>query len=153
MQDGYDQTLSGLLRKRAELAAAISTNRAKLDADLIALTSIESAIRVFNPDLMGELLPCNRDTVPHQAATGEISRFLMDALRTRESRTIRTLEAADDLMRAKDMDPRDRVVATLVRKRVTDAFRRLRKAGIVDSRRYGAGTELEWRLTAISAIR
>ena len=40
MQDGYDQTLSGLLRKRAELAAAISTNRAKLDADLIALTSI-----------------------------------------------------------------------------------------------------------------
>ena len=50
-------------------------------------------------------------------------------------------------MEAKDIDERDRVLATLIRKRVTDAFGRMRKAGIVEGRKFGSGSELEWRLT------
>ena len=146
MQDGYDQTLSGLLRKRAELAATIATTRAQLDNDLAALDAIEAAIRVFNPELAGEYLPLNRTDVPHQSVTSEIRRFLLDQMRTRENGAVQTLQAAAEIMRVKGLDPRDRVVATLIRKRVTDALRRMRQAGMIEGRRFGSGSELEWRL-------
>lgn len=146
MSDGYDQTLSGLIRKRGELASSVATARAKLDGDLAALDAIEAAIRVFSPELASEYLPVNRPVVPLAEATGEIGRFLLTLFRQRDGAPIRTLEAATEIMRVKSLDPRDRVVATLMRKRVTDGFRRLRAKGIVEGRRYGSGTELEWAL-------
>lgn len=147
MQDGYDQTLSGLIRKRAELAAEAAAMRSELDAKLAALDAIDSAIRVFNPDLTAEYLPQSRPPVPHAAATSEIRRFLIDMIRQRQGRPVKTLEAAAALMEAKGVDTRNRVVATLMRKRVTDAFGRMRKLGLVEGHKFGSGSEMEWRLT------
>ena len=146
MHDGYDQTLSGLLRKRAELATEATAQREAYEAKLAALDAIDAAIRVFRPDLVTEYLPTNRPPVPHAAATSEMRRFLLDMLRERHGRPLRTLEATDALVEAKGVDPRDRVVVVLMRKRVSDAFQRLRKKGLVEGRKYGSGSELEWRL-------
>jgi hypothetical protein len=150
MQDGYDQTLSGLIRKRAELAAEVTSLRASLDTNLAALDAVEAVIRVFNPELAGEYLPVNRPAVVLTEVTGEVSRCLLTFMRERQGVPIKTTEAAEELMRVKGMDPRDRFGSTLVRKRVTDAFRRLRDRGVVVGRRYGSGTELEWRLASLS---
>ena len=148
MQDGYDQTLSGLIRKRAELASETVSTREAYEAKLAALDAIDAAIRVFRPDLVTEYLPTNRPAVPHAAATSEMRRFLLDMIRQRQGRPVRTLEAADALCEAKGIDRRDRVVMTLMRKRVTDAFGRMRKNGTVEGRRFGSGSEREWRLIA-----
>jgi hypothetical protein len=120
--------------------------RAALEANVISLDAIEAAIRVFSPELASEYLPINRPVVPLAEATGEVGRFILSLFRQRDGGAIRTLEAAEELMRVKSLDPRDRLVATLMRKRVTDGFRRLRVKGVVVGQRYGSGTELEWRL-------
>ena len=59
---------------------------------------------------------------------------------------MRTLEAAAALSAERQIDPRDRVAMTLMRKRAADGFYRLRKRGVVTGAKYGSGAELEWRL-------
>ena len=61
--------------------------------------------------------------------------------------SLRTLEAAKEIMVERGIDPRNRVAATTIRKAVGDAFGRLRKAGHVTGAKYGSGSELEWQLT------
>lgn len=75
-----------------------------------------------------------------------IQRFILDQMR-RSGKPLRTLEATDAMMAERGIDPRDRVAATLMRKRCGDALGRLRAQGHVTSVKYGAGSELEWRLT------
>ncbi|OYY71202.1 hypothetical protein [Sphingomonas sp. 28-63-12] len=146
MQDGYDQTLSGLLRKRAELAAEATALRTAFDTKLAELDTIDAAIRVFNPSIAPSDIPERRAPVPHSEATSEIRRFLIDQMRKAEPRPLRTMEATAALFEARGIDVRDRVVTTLLRKRVTDAFGRMRKAGMVEGRKFGSGSEQEWRL-------
>lgn len=45
------------------------------------------------------------------------------------------------------IDPRDRLAKTIIRERYGDALAWLRMQGVVTSVIYGAGSELEWRLT------
>ena len=146
MQDGYDQTLSGLLRKRAELAGEASALRVALNSKLAELDTIDAAIRLFNPSIEPGDIPERRAPVIHSEATSEIRRFLIDQMRKAEPRPVRTMEVAAALFEARGIDVRDRVVTTLLRKRVTDAFGRMRKLGMVEGRRFGSGTEREWRL-------
>lgn len=149
MQDGYDQTLSGLLRKRAELAGEVTQAQEALNAKLVALDAIDAALRVFRPDLAPADMPERRAAPVHAGATSEIRRFLIDQLRERGK--VRTLEATDALIEARGIDRRDRVLATLMRKRVTDAFGRMRKLGMIEGQRFGSGSEREWRLTGRNA--
>lgn len=145
MQDGYDQTLSGLLRKRAELAGEAETRRKALDETLAALDAVDTVIRVFNPNIGPDELPASRSAPLHAAVTSDIRRFLIDMMRNSIG-PVRTLQATDALLESRGIDRRDRVLTTLFRKRVTDAFGRMRKAGIAEGRKYGSGSEMEWRL-------
>lgn len=146
MQDGYDQTLSGLLRKRAELAGEVETARRAWDAASASLDAIDAAIRIFSPNLTPEDLPERRPAPAFTGGSSEIQRFLLDALR-RTGKPLRTLEAAALIMDERGIDKRDRVAATLIRKRCGDALGRLRLRGVVTGEKYGSGSELEWRLT------
>jgi len=146
MQDGYDQTLSGLLRKRAELVGEVQAARDAWEALTFSLSAIDNAIRVFNPNIAAELLPESKPAPPFTGGTTQIQRFLLDLLRT-SGEPIRTLQAAALVMKDRKIDPRDRVASTLIRKRVGDAFSRLREAGHVTGAKYGSGAELEWQLS------
>lgn len=145
MQDGYDQTLSGLLRKRAELSAEVHAARDTWEALSVSLATIDNAIRVFNPNIAAELLPEAKPAPPFTGGTTQIQRFLLNMLRTSRE-PVRTLQAAALVMQDRQIDQRDRVASTLIKKRVGDAFSRLREAGHVTGERYGSGSELEWRL-------
>lgn len=147
MQDGYDQTLSGLLRKRGELTADLQAAREAWEALSVSLAAIDNAIRVFNPNIADDALPESKPAPPFTGGTTQIQRFLLDVLRS-SGEPIRTLAAATLVMRDRGIDERDRVAATLIRKRVGDAFSRMRIAGLVTGAKYGSGSELEWRLTA-----
>ena len=149
MQDGYDQTLSGLLRKRAELAAEVETARQAWETAGSALDAIDAAIRVFRPEITPDDLPEKRPAPAYTGGTSDIQRFLLDLLR-RSGKPLRTLEAAAAIMAERHIDPRDRVAATLIRKRCGDALGRLRLKGVVTGVKYGSGSELEWRLSAVS---
>lgn len=147
MQDGYDQTMSGLLRKRAELTAEVQAARDKWEALTFSLSAIDNAIRVFDPNIAEELLPESKPAPPFTGGTTQIQRFLLDVLRS-SGQPIRTLDAAKLVMMDRKIDPRDRVASGLIKKRVGDAFSRMREAGHVTGAKYGSGSELEWRLSA-----
>jgi hypothetical protein len=78
---GYDLTLSGLLRKRAEMAGQVETMQAQLGALIADLTHIDAAIRVFRPDIDLADLPEKLAPAPFTGFRGEIQRFLLDELR------------------------------------------------------------------------
>lgn len=145
MQDGYDQTLSGLLRKRAELAGEVETHRSRWEDASASLEAIDRAILVFSPGLTASELPERKRAPVAADGTTELQRFLLDLLR-RSGEPVRTLQAAAAMGAERGIDPRDRVATTLLRKRVADAFYRLRKRGVVSAERYGSGSELEWSL-------
>src|SRR3546814_20847565 len=120
MTDGYELTLSGLLRKREELAKEAATARGHLDAQLVALDAIDAAIRVFDPTIGPEDLPQGKPLTQHPAGRSEIRRFLIDFLRS-TGRPVKTLEAHKALMEARGIDTRDKAPPVLLRKRTTDA--------------------------------
>lgn len=141
----YQQTVSGLLRKRGELAGRVETARREWETAGVALNAIDAAIRVFSPEIAPEDLPERKPAPPFTGGASEVQRFLLDLMR-RSGEPIRTLQAAAAVMAERGIDPRDRVAATLIRKRCADALGRLRAAGHVTGRKYGSGSELEWRL-------
>ena len=142
---GYDLTLSGLLRKRAEMSGQVRLQQTQLGALIADLNSIDAAIRVFRPDIELEDLPERLAPAPFAGFRGEIVRFLLDELR-KANGPQSTFDLADKIMEKRGLDPSDRVVAGLIRKRTGYALAKLRKAGKATSRQTHRSAPLEWEI-------
>src|SRR3546814_12749125 len=114
MTDGYELTLSGLLRKREELAKEAATARGHLDAQLVALDAIDAAIRVFDPTIGPEDLPPGKPPTQHPAGRSAIRRLLIAFLRTK-GRPVQTLAAHKALRDRRGIRPRDNEPPVLLR--------------------------------------
>ena len=147
---GYDLTLSGLLRKRAEMAGQVELQQAQLGALIMDLSHIDAAIRVFRPDIELEDLPERLAPAPFTGFRGEIQRFLLDELR-KANGPQSTFDLADKIMVKRGLDPSDRVVAGLIRKRTGYALAKLRKAGKVTSQRAHRSAPLAWELAGTTS--
>jgi hypothetical protein len=143
---GYDHTIDGLLRKRAEMAGEVEALQAKLGALITDLSHIDSAIRVFRPDIDLADLPEKLAPAPFTGFRGEIQRFLIDELRT-ANHPLSTFDLAERVMRKRGLDPNDRVVFKLIAKRTGYALAKLRRGGRVTSARTHRAAPLEWELT------
>jgi hypothetical protein len=143
---GYDLTLSGLLRKRAEMAGEAEALRAQLQGQLSALDHIDAVIRILKPDIDLADLP-ERPVAPALSGTrGDLQRFLLDQLR-KANHPLSTFDLADAVMRQRGLDPRDRIVTKLVQRRTGYSLAKLRTGGKVTSRRTHRSAPLEWELT------
>ena len=142
---GYDLTLSGLLRKRAEIAGQVEGLRAQTRSLLSALDHIDATIRIFKPEIELEDLP--EGTVPPAltGTRGDLQRFLIDQLR-RANRPLNTFEIAEAVMVGRGMDPADRVVAKLIQRRTGYGLAKLRNKGRVTSKRAHRSAPLQWQL-------
>jgi hypothetical protein len=145
MASGYDLTLSGLLRKRAETAGQAEGLRAQLAAMLSALDHIDAVIRILKPDIDLEDLP-ERPVAPALSGTrGDLQRFLLDQLR-RSNQPLDTFELARRVINERKLDPQDRVIVKLIQRRTGYALAKLRNKGKVTSGRAHRSAPLEWRL-------
>jgi hypothetical protein len=142
---GYDLTVQGLIRKRAELAGQVEAMNAQLTATLAQLHALDSAIRVFKPDIDLDDLPCRSAAAPFTGFRGEIQRFLLDRLREANAPQS-TFDLADAVMDKRGLDRSDKIATNLIRKRTGYALAKLRKAGRVTSSRSHRSAPLEWRL-------
>lgn len=138
---GYDLTVQGLLRKRAELAGAAATLRQQLDDKLSALDHIDATIRVFIPDIDLDDLPTRAAPPAMTGVRGEFQRFLLDALRKAEG-PLTTHDLARLVMAERGMNANDRIAFKLIAGRTGNALGKMRRAGKVESRSVGA--MLEW---------
>jgi hypothetical protein len=142
---GYDLTLSGLLRKRAEMAGQVEAQQAALGKLIADMSHIDAAIRVFRPDIDLADLPEKLAPAPFTGFRGEIQRFLLDELR-KANRPLSTFDLAEHVMAKRGLDPEDRTIATLIRRRTGYALAKLRKARKAVSNRAHPAAPLEWLL-------
>jgi len=144
---GYDLTLSGLLRKRAEMTGQVEALQAQLGALIADLSHVDATIRVFRPDIELADLPEKLAPAPFTGFRGEIQRFLLDELR-KANHPLSTFDLAERIMRKRGLDPTDRLHFKLIARRTGYGLAKLRKRGKVTSKRAHSSAVMEWKLAA-----
>ena len=148
---GYDLTVQGLIRKRAELAGATAVLRDQLNDKLSALDHVDVTIRVFIPDIDLDDLPERAAPPAMTGVRGEFQRFLLDALRKAEG-PLTTHDLARLVMTKRGMSANDRIAFKLIAGRTGNALGKMRRAGKVVGRKAGGGGMLEWKSTTSCAV-
>lgn len=144
---GYDLTVQGLIRKRADLAGQVEALHMQLASLYASLNAIDTSIRVFKPAIDLDDLPTRIMPSPMTAYRGQFQRFLLDTLRE-AGLPMSTLELAAAVMGERMLDPTDKIVASLIARRTGYALCKLRRKGVVTSRDiYRRGGLQEWRVS------
>ena len=143
---GYDLTVQGLIRKRAELAGQVEAMHCQLASLMAALNAIDTSIRVFRPDIDLGDLPERIPPAPFTAFRGEFQRFLLDALR-KANGPMDTFRLAEMVCERRGLDAADKIVFRLIARRTGYALSKLRRAGKVESRRVSGNGLMEWTLS------
>jgi hypothetical protein len=151
MDEGFTLTVSGLLRKRAEIAGQIESLQSQLGQMLANLDHLDASIRVFAPEI--ENLPVKAVAPPNAAFRGEVSRFLLDQLRAADGEPLTTFELAEAIMAARHLNRQDRTLFILISKRTGHSLTKLRRAGHVVSERVSDRGLLAWRLSSDSRVK
>jgi hypothetical protein len=147
---GYDLTVQGLIRKRADLAGQVETMNARLTATMAQLHALDTAIRVFKPEIDLDDLPERAAPPPFSGFRGEIQRFLLDELR-KANAPQSTFDLADKIMDRRGLDRSDKIATNLIRRRTGYALAKLRKKGRATSWRAHPSAPLLWELSPTRA--
>lgn len=138
--------LNGLLKKRAEIAGRIQSLHEEAGRLIASLDHLDASIRMFDPEIDFQDIPAKLLPPPNAAFRGEFQRSLLEMLRGTQR-----WQTTDDLtvkvMVQRRMNETDRALRVLTRKRVGHALTRLRRKGIVRSRKAGKGALLAWKIT------
>lgn len=138
--------LNGLIKKRAEIAGRIQAIHAEAARLVAALDNLDQSIRLFDPEIDFADLPVKLLPPPNAAFRGEFQRSLLEFLRGKQ-RWLTTDDLTLHVMVQRRMNENDRALRVLTRKRVGHALTRLRRKGVVASRKGGKGALLSWKLT------
>jgi hypothetical protein len=136
-------TVSGLIRKRAELAGKLEATQDALRQLIIDLDNLDATIRIFAPDVdLAEIKP--KPLPPRSAAyKGEIGRVILAALRQAPD-GLTGQELAARVMAERGMNTADKKTLRLISKRVGAALRHYRGKGAIRSEGARNGL-LVWR--------
>lgn len=129
-----DHVVSGLVRRRAELAGEADALKGRLARIATDLGHLDATIRLFNPDYdLGAIRP-KRVRVGDAASRGEMSRAVLRVLRqTAEPMT--TAAVVAEVMTGRGTDAQDRKAVGLMMGRVGMALRRQERNGAVRGER------------------
>ena len=125
-----DYVLSGLTKRRAELAGEAETLRSRLAQIATDVGHLDAMIRQFNPDYDLASIQPKRARPDDAAGRGEISRFILQVLREAPEPVV-THDVVRRLMTERGQDVEDRRLVKLTMKRVGMAFSRQKALGTV----------------------
>ena len=140
MSEAYTNTISGLLRKRAELmgdAQGLREQLAHVGNDIEALDRTLIALG-YQGDLKGVQPRGNRIVF---FARDELRRFLLDELRN-ASGPLSSRDLAEKIIGLEGKDPRDRRLRNDIVKRVGKSLKLIRSQGLAESKKGPSG--LAW---------
>jgi hypothetical protein len=149
MGETYQNTISGLLRKRAELmgeAQRLREQLAEVGNDIEALDRVLVSLG-YDGDTKGLTPRSNRIVF---FARNELRRFLIDELRKADG-PVSSRDMAEKIAKLEGKDPRDRRLRNDMVKRVGKSFKLLRQQGVAESFHDGHG-QFVWRLTRREAV-
>jgi len=141
-QDGYDNTISGLLRKRSELmgeAQRLREAMAVVGNDVEALDRVLVALG-YDGALKGVQPRSNRIIM---FARNELRCWLIDELR-KATAPVTSRELAVKLIGLEGKDARDRRLRNDIVKRVGKSLKLLRRQGFAES--LGHASNLSWKI-------
>lgn len=131
-----DNVVSGLLRKRKDLAREIDAGQARLVNMLSDLNALDCAIRLFRPEI--ELPEIIMKPLPPRdgAGRGQMSTTVLSILREQSS-PMQTEAIRDEVMRRRGLSVADRPLARMMLGRVHSCLRAQRKRNVVRSQKIG----------------
>ncbi len=144
-------TVSALLRKRAQIAGEVEHYNSLVRQKLIDLDALDQTIRIFRPDIDLEDVRPKPFPPRHAAYKGEVSRVVLETLRNAR-KPLTTAELAAHVMASRGMNTADKKLARTMTKRVGAGLRHHRKSGAVTSKR-GTGGLLVWQTAAKSTLK
>lgn len=139
-----DHTISGLIRKRAELAGKLEAAQNTVRTLIIDLDNIDAAIHIFDPDVVLEAIKPKPLPPKNQAYKGEVSRAVFGALRN-SPKPMTAPELAQHVMAGRGLDASDKRLVKLITRRVAACLRHHRAKGIVSSQE-GKGRFMVWEI-------
>ena len=122
-------TVSGLVRKRAEIAGQIEVAQIALRRMIADLDHIDAAIRIFAPEIATETIKGRPNPPQHQALRGEVKRIILDALREAQH-PLTTADIAQRVMGARCLPASDPELRTLFIRRVGQSLHVMRHKGV-----------------------
>lgn len=141
-----EHVLSGLLRKRAEIAGELQAAQAAVRQHIIDLDAVDATIRLFSPNIELEDIRPKPLPARHAAYKGEVSRIIFDTLRERQ-RPMTSEELAQHVMATRDLNSADKGLLRMVTKRVASCLRHYRNRGVLQSA-MGPGNRVLWKTVA-----
>ncbi len=139
-----DNVLSGLIRKRSEMAGEIDHLTSVVQQKMIELDHLDAAIRIFKPDIDLETVRPKAVPPRHQALPGEMIRGVLTILRESKG-PLTSMEITLRLMKRRAMNPADKGLVRTVSKRVIACVRHNRAKGLLRSTK-APGHPLAWEI-------
>lgn len=140
-----EHVLSGLMKKRAEIAGELEAAQAAVRRLIIDLDAIDQTIRLFDPEIdLAEIRP--KPLPPrHAAYKGEVARIIFATLRDAHH-PMTAEELTQHVMAERDLNTADKRLLRTVTKRVHACLRHYRTKGVLQSAP-GPGGRMLWKAT------
>jgi hypothetical protein len=121
-----EHVVSGLVKKRAELAGLIQQHQDTLAKLLADVNTIDAAILMFAPGYVLETISPKQMPAPHAAMRGEITSLVLGILRD-AGEPVPTEEITRRVMVARGLSPADKTLFKVMLQRVHSCLRNHRK--------------------------
>jgi len=137
-------TLSGLLRKRQEIAADLDAAQSRVRQLILDIDAVDATIRLFQPDIDLDVVKVRPTPRRHEAHRGDTSRLILSLLRE-AGEPLSHREITQRVMTARGLNLADRALCQTLRDRVGASLRGMRERGALVSSE-GSGTGVRWGL-------
>lgn len=117
-----EHVLSGLIKKRGEIAGQIEAAQTQLRMLIIDLDNLDATIRIFQPDIDLEEIKPKPLPPRHYAFKGQITRIVLDTLR-QSDRPLTSKEIAQHVMADRGLNTADKRLVQIMVKRVGACLR------------------------------
>ena len=142
--DTSNPVLSGLIRKRQEIAAEMDGVQARLRQLILDIDAVDATIRLFQPDIDLDVVKVRPTPRRHEAHRGDTSRLILSLLRE-AAEPLSHREITQRVMQARGLNLADRALCQTMRDRVGASLRGLRGRGWVAGGE-GKGPGVRWGL-------
>ena len=140
-----DYVLTGLVKRRAELAGEIEDMHDQLGKLVVALENLDATILQFDPDYQVEAIRPKAFRPPRDWANkGQMTRIILSVLR-QASEPLTTRDIAVQMLIERALDRNDQRLLRLMTKRVGVALRLQRDNGVVRCEQ-GPGQYMLWEV-------
>ena len=141
--DTSSPVLSGLIRKRQEIAAELDAAQSRVRQLVLDIDAVDGCIRLFEPDIDLSVVKVRPTPRRHEAHRGDTSRLILSLLRE-AGEPLSHREITLRIMAHRGLNVADKLLYETLRNRVGASLRGMRERGRLASGE-GKGAGVRWQ--------